>query len=127
MSPPSAIVSSSGCGANTITRGRAGRPSGVTVERAAAGGPAAGGAVAAVLHGGRLARQESRGLDPGRHVGELQLDRLVLADRLAEGGPLLRIVDRVLERGLRDADGTGRDVDPPDLEPGEHLLEPPSL
>ena len=65
-------------------------------------------ALAAVLHGGRPAGEEARRLDLGRHVGELQLDRLVLADRLAEGRPLLRVADRVLEGGLRDADGARR-------------------
>src|ERR1700709_2013080 len=43
------------------------------------------GARAGVLHPRRLAGDEAGGLDLGRHVGELELDRLVLGDRLAEG------------------------------------------
>src|SRR3954454_23474087 len=44
---------------------------------------------AGVLHARRLAGDETGGLDLGRHVGQLELNRLVLGDRLAEGLALL--------------------------------------
>src|SRR5262249_14321764 len=49
------------------------------------------GALAGVLHPRRLAGDQARRLDLGRHVGELELDRLVLGDRLAEGLALLAV------------------------------------
>ena len=47
----------------------------------------------------------------------------MLADRLAEGLADLGVADRVVERGLGEADAARRDVDPAELEPGHHLLE----
>src|SRR6478735_1364924 len=46
-------------------------------------------ALAAVEHAGRALDQLFRALDLRHHVGELELDRLVLPDRLAEGAALL--------------------------------------
>src|SRR5256714_9134072 len=43
------------------------------------------GALTGVLEPGRLEGQEPRGLHLRGHVGELELDRLVLGDRLAKG------------------------------------------
>ena len=40
---------------------------------------------------------------PRLHVGELELDRLQLVDRLAEGDPLLRVLVGVVGRALGDA------------------------
>ena len=45
----------------------------------------------AVLEPRRAQREQPRGVDLGRHVGELELDRLVLRDRLAERLALLRV------------------------------------
>src|SRR5213080_1339242 len=84
-------------------------------------------ALAAVLHRGGLPGQEPGRLDLGRHVGELQLDRLVLADRLAERPSLLGIADGVLEGRLGDADGACGDVDASHLEPAHHLREAAAL
>ena len=47
----------------------------------------------------------------------------MLRDRLAEGLALLRVLDRVFERGPRDAQAAGGDVEPLGFEPGHHLLE----
>src|SRR3954471_15300181 len=58
------------------------------------------GALAGVLHPRRFAGDEAGGLDLRRHVGELELDRLVLGDRLAEGFALLAIAERQLQRPL---------------------------
>jgi hypothetical protein len=44
-----------------------------------------------------------RRLDLGGHLGELELDRLVLGDRLAEGLALLGVGDGQLEGPQRDA------------------------
>src|SRR5690348_15589272 len=41
--------------------------------------------------------EKPRRLNPGGHLAELELDRLVLADRLAEGVALLRVPDRFRE------------------------------
>src|SRR6476646_6102382 len=81
------------------------------------------GALASVLHPRRLAGQQARRLDLGRHVGELELDRLVLGDRLAEGLALLAVAEGQLERPLGDADAAGGDVDAADLERVHHLHE----
>ena len=70
-----------------------------------------------------LQRQQARGLDLGRHVGELELDRLVLGDLLAEGLALLRVAQRQLERALGDAHAAGGDVHAADLERVHHLRE----
>ena len=58
-----------------------------------------------------------------RHVGQLDLNRLVVRDRLAEGLALLRVLDRLFERGARDAEAAGGDVEPLGFEAGHHLLE----
>src|SRR5688572_15619201 len=80
-------------------------------------------ALAAVVDGRRVLDQQSRGLDARRHLGELQLDRLVLADRLAEGVALARILERFLERGLGHADAARRDIDPAELEAADGLMK----
>src|ERR687896_1875586 len=67
-------------------------------------------ALAGVLHPRRLEREQARRLDLGRHVGELELDRLVLGDRLAERLALLAVAQRQLERALGYADSAGRHV-----------------
>src|SRR5215210_2960515 len=58
------------------------------------------GALAGVLQTRRLQRQQAGGLDLGAHVGELELDRLVLGDLAAEGLALLRVAQRELEGAL---------------------------
>jgi hypothetical protein len=47
--------------------------------------------------------EEPRSLDPRRHVCQPEGDRLVLSDGLAELLTRLRVFDRVLERGAREA------------------------
>ena len=69
----------------------------------------------------RVLGEQPRRLEPGRHVGQLELDRLVLADRLAHGLALLCIGERGVEGGPRHADGTRRDVDAAHLEHAEDL------
>src|SRR5207244_9791629 len=61
--------------------------------------------VGSVLGGGR--GEEAGGGGPRRHIGELELDRLVVGDRLAERGALLRVTERRLESRLGHADGGG--------------------
>src|SRR5438309_2358773 len=76
---------------------------------------------------GRLSRasrrlpEESRRFQARRHVRELELDRLVLRDRLPERDSLLRVREGGVERGARHAAGAGRDVDAADLENAEDL------
>src|SRR5439155_15371143 len=61
-------------------------------------------------------REQPGGIDLGRHVGELPLDRLELADPTAEGVPLLRVLARDVVAGLRDADRLRGDADPAAVE-----------
>ena len=60
-------------------------------------------------------------------VGELELDRLELGDRLAERLALLGVRQRLVVRPLRDADRAGGDVDPAPLQRGQHLLHAAAL
>src|SRR5829696_1032338 len=72
--------------------------------------------LAGVLEPRRLEGEQARGLDLGRHVGQLELDRLVLGDLPAEGLALLRVAQGQLERALCDTDAPCGDVDPAHLE-----------
>src|SRR6478609_344855 len=60
------------------------------------------GALAGVLHPRRFAGDEAGGLDLGRHVGELELDRLLVGDRLAEGLAFLAVAEGQLQGALGD-------------------------
>ena len=81
------------------------------------------GALARVLALRRLEHEEPSRLDLGRHLRELQLDRLVLRDRLAERLPLLRVADRLLEGACRDPDCARCDVDAAELDPTHEVAE----
>jgi hypothetical protein len=59
--------------------------------------------LALVVQPGRLPDEEARGLDLRGHVRDEEVDALVHRDRLAELDALLRVPDRVVARGLRDA------------------------
>src|SRR5436305_7540777 len=59
---------------------------------------------ALILEPRRLVGHEPRGLDLGREVGELGLDRLELRDRLPERAPLLGVGECLVERALREPD-----------------------
>ena len=61
-------------------------------------------------------REQARGVDLGRHVGELPLDRLEVADPAPELLALLRVRARDVERGLRDAERLRGDPDAPAVE-----------
>src|SRR5688572_18547516 len=61
------------------------------------------GALPRVLHPRGLEREQARGLDLRRHVGELELDRLVVRDLAPEGLALLAVAQRELQRALSDA------------------------
>src|SRR5882762_1298177 len=78
---------------------------------------------AAVLEACRLVDQEPRRLDPGGHVREQELDRLELGDRLPELPPLARVLERGVQRGLRDSDRHRPDRDAPAVEGLHELLE----
>src|SRR3954447_11057305 len=80
-------------------------------------------ALAGVLHARGADGEHPRGLELGGHVGELELDHLVLGDRLAERLALLGVLDRQLEGALGQADAAGGDVDAADLERVHHLRE----
>jgi hypothetical protein len=68
-------------------------------------------------------REPARRLELGRDVGELELDRLELRDRLTELDALLGVVRREVEHGLGQAQGQRRDGDAADLERAEELRE----
>src|SRR5687768_10509576 len=80
-------------------------------------------APAGVIGVRRRLHQQPRGFGARRHVGELQLDRLVLGDRFAEGPAKLRVPQRLLQTRAREPCTTRRDVGAPELEPVQHLLE----
>ena len=84
-------------------------------------------ALAAVDQPRRLPREQPRGLDLGRHVGDQEVHALVHRDRHVEGDALLRVLDRELVRGLRDADGAGRRARPREVERLHRDLEAVAL
>src|SRR5450631_2842001 len=75
-----------------------------------------GGALSLILHPGGAPDEQARGVQLGRHVGQHVLDRLELAERLAELHPLLGVAARSLERRAPDADRPGADADAPLVE-----------
>jgi hypothetical protein len=64
-----------------------------------------------------------RGTRARGHLAELQLNRLVLADRLAEGLARLRVARRERECAVGDADSARRDVDAAEREALRDLIE----
>src|SRR5690606_29022755 len=58
-----------------------------------------------------LVDEEPRSLDARAHVGDLRLDRLEGADRLAEGVAFARVRECRIVRGLRDAERLRGDAD----------------
>ena len=66
--------------------------------------------------GRREVEQSARRLELGRHVGEGELGRLEVGDRLAELLALLGIFDRLVEAALGAAERAGADVDAPAVE-----------
>ena len=77
-----------------------------------------------VLQPGGLVGHELAGFDAGVHVGQLELDRLKLADRLVELLALLGVGQRPLEGPFGDAEGLGGDADPPAVEGVHGDVEP---
>src|SRR5262249_43464033 len=73
--------------------------------------------VAHVIH------ELARGLDLGRHLRELEPDRLELGDRPAELHALLRVFDRVLEPAAGKPDRSGRSMGACLLESLRHGVE----
>src|SRR5215475_4778135 len=74
------------------------------------------------LLGGRICQQPRR-FDFYAHLGQHDLDRLVLADRLVERVSLLRVPDRVFEGRARQSDAARRHVDALALQPRHDLFE----
>ena len=81
------------------------------------------GALAGVLEAGGADRKQPRCLNLRCHVGELELDCLVLADRLAEALALLAVPQCQLKRTLGDADAAGGNVGAAHFERVHHLRE----
>src|SRR5581483_4274466 len=73
---------------------------------------------------GGPADEPAGGLDGGRHVGQHELDRLEVDDRLSEGGPLPAVSQRLLHGRLREPHRLGADADPALVERAHGLLEP---
>src|SRR5258706_9814438 len=71
--------------------------------------------------------QQARRLHLGRHVRELQLDRLELGNRPAERVALARVSQGPVQARLSDAHRTPRDVDASKLERRQRLLQPVAL
>src|SRR4051794_11107162 len=83
--------------------------------------------LAAVGHRARLVEQLARGGGAGLHVGELELDRLQVEDRLAEGDALARVLRGVVGRALGDAHGLRGGAQPRALECPERDAQAPAL
>src|SRR5699024_7937305 len=62
-----------------------------------------------------------------RNHGELIAYRLMLPDRLAHRLPLLGVLHRIIELGLRNPERPGSDLDATDLQALHHLLESHAL
>src|SRR6185369_1467387 len=77
-----------------------------------------------VLHPGRLVDKQLAHLDAGVHVGQLELDRLEVADRSAELLALLGVGQRSLESPLGNAERLGSNADPAPVESLHGDLEP---
>ena len=84
-------------------------------------------ALSALVGAGGLLGEQAGRLQAGRHLRELDLDGLVLADRLAESLSHLRVRNGFLQAGAGDAHPARGDVDPAELQPGEDLLEAAAL
>ncbi len=78
---------------------------------------------ARVFQRGGAKNHQFRRVDPRRHVGEFEGDRLVLEDRLAELLALFRVIARRLVGRPRHADRLRGDADAPALEIGERDLQ----
>jgi hypothetical protein len=73
---------------------------------------------------GCAAGEQPGSLELRGHVGQLELDRLVLGDGLAEGVPLGGVAQRRLEGGPPHPARPGGDVDAAELEPAQDLVQP---
>src|SRR5215211_3926192 len=78
---------------------------------------------AVVEHPRSLPGEQARGLDLRRHVRDEEVDALVHGDRDVEGDTLLRIVDRIVEGRLGDADRARRRAGPCEVERRHRDLE----
>src|SRR5579875_1386086 len=82
-----------------------------------------------VLPLGGVVDEVAKRLDLHRHVGELELDRLVVAERMAELAAVLGEFERLAGGRLHPPEGGGPERDPPDIEGGhrhqEALANPP--
>jgi hypothetical protein len=81
---------------------------------------------ALVLEIGGLVDEQPGGLDLGRHVRELALDRLELRDRPTERASLLGVGERLVERSLGQTHAHRGDTDPADVEHVQELAKPAS-
>ena len=84
----------------------------------------AGGHAAPILEIGGAVGQPSRRLDPGCHVGQLELYRLKRRDRLSKLFTLGRVASRGLVRTLCEPDRQRGNPDPAGVEHPQHLHEP---
>src|SRR5436305_14645532 len=75
----------------------------------------------------RLPGEQAGGVELGRHVREVELDRLEVGEMGAELLALLRVGQRLLEGPLGDADRLGGDADAAAVEGGHGDLEAVSL
>src|SRR5439155_15292705 len=79
-----------------------------------------------VLQPGGVPREQTSGLDRDPHVGELERDGLVRADRAAESLPIARVREARVQTRLREPHRDRRDRDPAVVQRAEALAEPPA-
>ena len=67
--------------------------------------------------------KRARRLEPGRHIGEAELQGLELFQPFAEGAALFHVGQRLFQRDLGAAERTGRDVEPAAVKAGHGDLK----
>src|SRR5262249_14991481 len=72
---------------------------------------------------GDVVHELARGFDLGRHLGDLEPDRLEVANRMTEGDAFLRVADRIFKAAARKPDRSRRGVHARDLEAAERRTE----
>ena len=79
--------------------------------------------LAAIKRRRSVKHEKTCGASPRRHLTQLELDRLMLADRLAEGPARLRVVCGQFQRSFGNADTPCGDVDATELKATRRLVK----
>ena len=83
--------------------------------------------ILAVERGGRPPQQRARRLQPGRHIGEAELQGLELFQAFAKGAALFHVGQRLFQGDLGAAERAGRNVEPAAVKAGHGDLKTDSF